>query len=221
MSKSADAALAELFAAAKAAQANAYAPYSRFPVGAALRTPDGRGLFRLQRRERRLSARALAPKRARSPRWRWPGERRIAEILRRRRRRGLMHALRRLPPAHPRIRRCRDFGACGGAGRVRAKFTLGELLPDRSGPGHLTRDERPMHREAQPTDHSPQRRDRRAEEPRPRFLAAARHRARLGPRRFRRRGAGRGRDPLSRLSGLSDAERRGPCRAPRGRDDRG
>ena len=41
MSKSAEAALAELFAAAKAAQANAYAPYSRFKVGAALRTPSG------------------------------------------------------------------------------------------------------------------------------------------------------------------------------------
>ena len=53
------AALPELFAAAKAAQANAYAPYSRFQVGAALRTPDGRDLCRLQRRERRLSARVL------------------------------------------------------------------------------------------------------------------------------------------------------------------
>ena len=41
MSKSAEGALAELFAAAKAAQANAYAPYSRFKVGAALRTRDG------------------------------------------------------------------------------------------------------------------------------------------------------------------------------------
>src|SRR5580704_9695668 len=30
-----------LFAAAKAAYSNAYAPYSKFPVGAALRTPEG------------------------------------------------------------------------------------------------------------------------------------------------------------------------------------
>lgn len=32
----------ELFEAAKAAMAKAYAPYSKFPVGAALRTEDGR-----------------------------------------------------------------------------------------------------------------------------------------------------------------------------------
>ena len=41
MSKSAEAALADLFAAAKIAQANAYAPYSRFKVGAALRSQSG------------------------------------------------------------------------------------------------------------------------------------------------------------------------------------
>jgi cytidine deaminase len=32
----------DLFLAAKAAMANAYAPYSKFPVGAAIRTKDGR-----------------------------------------------------------------------------------------------------------------------------------------------------------------------------------
>jgi cytidine deaminase len=34
--------LDDLFEAARQAQANAYAPYSRFKVGAAIRTPDGR-----------------------------------------------------------------------------------------------------------------------------------------------------------------------------------
>lgn len=36
-----DARMADLTARARAAMANAYAPYSRFPVGAALLTPDG------------------------------------------------------------------------------------------------------------------------------------------------------------------------------------
>jgi cytidine deaminase len=39
--RKAEAALAELFEAAAAARANAYAPYSRFAVGAAIRTPSG------------------------------------------------------------------------------------------------------------------------------------------------------------------------------------
>jgi len=41
MSKSADAAIRSLFDAAKAAQRNAYAPYSHFDVGAALRSRSG------------------------------------------------------------------------------------------------------------------------------------------------------------------------------------
>src|ERR1700683_4574464 len=41
MSKSSESALSALFDAAKAAQSRAYGPYSRFHVGAALRTPSG------------------------------------------------------------------------------------------------------------------------------------------------------------------------------------
>ncbi len=55
MSKSAEP-LEALFEAAKAAQANAYAPYSHFKVGAAVQHSRRRDFFRLQRRERRLSA---------------------------------------------------------------------------------------------------------------------------------------------------------------------
>lgn len=42
MSRTGDAADDELLAAARAAQANAHAPYSNFPVGAAIRTATGR-----------------------------------------------------------------------------------------------------------------------------------------------------------------------------------
>ena len=47
----------------------AYAPYSKFHVGAAVRDEDGGIHARLQCRERRLSAGLLRRGRARSPRW--------------------------------------------------------------------------------------------------------------------------------------------------------
>ena len=134
MSKSADP-LAELFAAAKAAQANAYAPYSRFRVGAALRTP-GRDLFGRQCGERRVPRRLL---RRDERHFRHGAGRRTPHRrdLRRRRRRGALHALRRLPPAHPRIRRRGDPRPRRGPEGVRATFRLAALLPKSFGPGHL------------------------------------------------------------------------------------
>ena len=116
MSKSADETLDALFAAAKARASHAYAPYSRFKVGAASRTPSGaifsgcnvenaaypQGACAESRRDRRDGARGRAAHRGH---------------CRRRRRRGVVHALRRLPPAHPRIRRRDDARACRGAGR--------------------------------------------------------------------------------------------------------
>ena len=132
----AEIALAELFAAAKAAQANAYAPYSRFECRRGAARGKRRGLFRLQCRERRLSARGLR----RSGRDRRNGARRRPADRRdpgHRRRRSPMHALRRLPPAHPRIRRSDDAMHIAGAEGVRRTFTLGELLPESFGPDHL------------------------------------------------------------------------------------
>jgi cytidine deaminase len=136
MSKNADAALGELFAAAKAAQANAYAPYSRFKVGAALRSPDG-AVFSGCNVENAaypqgscaeagaISAMALA------------GKRRIAEILVI----GDGEAL--CTPCGGCRQRIHEFAETSaaihvaGPEGVRATFTLGQLLPESFGPEHL------------------------------------------------------------------------------------
>ncbi|HEY3623366.1 MAG TPA: cytidine deaminase [Roseiarcus sp.] len=136
MSKSAEAALRRLFAAATAAQANAYSPYSRFKVGAALRTPSG-AIYSGCNVENAaypqgscaeagaISAMALA------------GERRIAEILVI----GDGEAL--CTPCGGCRQRIREFADpstlihIAGPEGVRAKFTLGDLLPESFGPGHL------------------------------------------------------------------------------------
>ena len=131
-------ALAELFAAAKAAQTNAYAPYSRFHVGAALRTASGaihsgcnvenaaypQGTCA---EASAISAMALA------------GERRIAEILVI----GDGDAL--CTPCGGCRQRIREFADpltaihIAGPEGVRRTFTLAELLPESFGPSHLTR----------------------------------------------------------------------------------
>ncbi len=80
MSKSAESALAELFAAAKAAQANAYAPYSRFKVGAALRTPDG-AIFSGCNVENAAYPQGSCAEAGAIAAMALAGERRIAEIL--------------------------------------------------------------------------------------------------------------------------------------------
>ena len=136
MSKSAEAALAELFVAAKAAQANAYAPYSRFQVGAALRAESGaihagcnvenaaypQGSCA---EASAISAMALA------------GDRRIAEILVM----GDGEAL--CTPCGGCRQRIREFADpatlihVAGPEGVRKTFRLSELLPESFGPGHL------------------------------------------------------------------------------------
>ena len=136
MSKSAEAALAELFAAAKAAQAKAYAPYSRFHVGAALRASNG-AIFSGCNVENAaypqgscaeagaISAMALA------------GERRIKEILVI----GDGDAL--CTPCGGCRQRIREFADSAtlihiaGPEGLRRTFTLAELLPESFGPDHL------------------------------------------------------------------------------------
>ena len=109
---------------AKAAQASAYAPYSRFTVGAALRADVRRALRGLQCRERRLSARHLRRGRRHRRDGRWRRHARIAEIAGRGDGGALVHALRRLPAAHPRIRRSFDAIHIAGPEGVRADASL-------------------------------------------------------------------------------------------------
>ena len=107
MSKSAEAALADLFAAAKIAQANAYAPYSRFKVGAALRSQSG-AVYSGCNVENAAYPEGFCAEAGAIAAMALAGERRIAEILVVGDGDGLMHAVRRLPPTHPRIRRSFD-----------------------------------------------------------------------------------------------------------------
>jgi cytidine deaminase len=138
MSKSAEAALGRLFAAAKAAQANAYAPYSRFRVGAALRTPSG-AIFSGCNVENAAYPQGACAEAGAIAAMALAGERRIKEILVV----GDGDAL--CTPCggcRQRIREFADSGAAihvAGPEGVRASFTLAELLPESFGPEHLAR----------------------------------------------------------------------------------
>ena len=138
MSKSAEAALQQLFAAAKAAQANAYAPYSRFHVGAALRSESGAVHSGCNVENAAYPQGACAEASAISA-MALAGDRRIAEILVI----GDGEAL--CTPCGGCRQRIREFAdsarrrsisparkACG------ASFTLAELLPESFGPEHLS-----------------------------------------------------------------------------------
>jgi cytidine deaminase len=136
MSKSAEGALGELFAAAKAAQANAYAPYSRFKVGAALRAPSG-AIFPGCNVENAAYPEGSCAEAGAIAAMALAGERRIAEILVIGDGEGLC------TPCGGCRQRIREFANAAtlvhiaGNEGVRATFTLGELLPESFGPGHL------------------------------------------------------------------------------------
>jgi cytidine deaminase len=136
MSKSAESALAELFAAAKTAQANAYAPYSRFKVGAALSTPGG-AIFSGCNVENAAYPQGSCAEAGAIAAMALAGERRIAEILVI----GDGEAL--CTPCGGCRQRIREFAdpstviRIAGPEGVRARFTLAELLPESFGPNHL------------------------------------------------------------------------------------
>lgn len=135
MSKSADA-LAALFAAAKAAQANAYAPYSKFHVGAAIRTPDG-DIHAGCNVENAAYPQGACAEAGAIAAMAMAGGRRIAEILVIGDGEGLC------TPCGGCRQRIREFAGpetpihVAGPDGVRASFTLGDLLPHSFGPEHL------------------------------------------------------------------------------------
>ena len=136
MSKSAEAALAELFAAAKAAQVNAYAPYSQFKVGAALRSEHG-AIHAGCNVENAAYPQGSCAEAGAIAAMALAGGRRIAEILVI----GDGEAL--CTPCGGCRQRIREFADAStpvhiaGPESVRRTFTLGELLPESFGPEHL------------------------------------------------------------------------------------
>ena len=135
MSKSADA-LAQLFAAARAAQSKAYAPYSRFCVGAALRAPSG-AIYAGGNVENAAYPEGVCAETSAISAMAAAGERRIAEICVV----GDGNAL--CTPCGGCRQRIREFADgetlvhVAGPEGVRRSFRLAELLPESFGPGHL------------------------------------------------------------------------------------
>ncbi|RBP10536.1 cytidine deaminase [Roseiarcus fermentans] len=135
MSRNADP-LEILFAAAKAAQANAHAPYSNFRVGAALRTPEG-ALFCGGNVENAAYPEGWCAETSAIAAMAAAGARKIAEICVI----GDGEAL--CTPCGGCRQRIREFADdrtivhVAGPEGVRATFRLSALLPESFGPGHL------------------------------------------------------------------------------------
>lgn len=123
-----------LFAAAAAARANAYAPYSGFAVGAAIRTPSGAIFSGANVENAAFPVGACAEAGAISAMV-TAGERRIAEILII----GGGEAL--TTPCGACRQKIREFAGddamihVADPKGVQASFTLGSLLPEAFGPG--------------------------------------------------------------------------------------
>ncbi|PZP96910.1 MAG: cytidine deaminase [Variovorax paradoxus] len=125
-----------LLAAARAAQANAHAPYSRYKVGAALATPDGR-VFSGCNVENAAYPSGTCAEAGAIAAMVAAGGRTIAEIL------VVGDGPEPITPCGNCRQRIREFAngaarvhAAGAAG-VLASFTLDELLPASFGPHHL------------------------------------------------------------------------------------
>lgn len=126
----------DLFAAARAAQEKAYAPYSRFRVGAAVLTPSGR-IFPGCNVENAAYPQGSCAEAGAIAAMALAGERSIAAILVV----GDGEAL--VTPCGGCRQRIREFAAPGtpvhiaGPEGLRRSFTLDALLPESFGPDHL------------------------------------------------------------------------------------
>ena len=135
MSKS-DSELAALFDAAKAAHGKAYAPYSRFNVGAALRTPSG-AIYSGCNVENAAYPQGACAEAGAIGAMALAGERRIAEILVVGDGEGLC------TPCGGCRQRIREFASpqtpvhIAGPDGVRLTLSLAELLPHSFGPENL------------------------------------------------------------------------------------
>jgi cytidine deaminase len=135
MSKSADR-LVELFEAARQARQNAYAPYSKFLVGAAILTPEGE-IFSGCNVENAAYPQGTCAEAGAISAMARAGRRRIAEILVIGDGDGLC------TPCGGCRQKIREFADAAtpihvaGVLGARASFTLGELLPHSFGPEHL------------------------------------------------------------------------------------
>jgi cytidine deaminase len=131
-----DAALAELFAAAVAVQTNAHVPYSKYPVGAAVRAASGR-VFVGCNVENAAYPQGMCAEASAIAAMVSAGEREIVEIL-------TVADSKDLATSCGGCRqKIREFGGPGtlihaaGPEGVRRTFTLDELLPFSFGPEQL------------------------------------------------------------------------------------
>jgi cytidine deaminase len=135
MSKSGET-LKALFEAAKGAQAKAYAPYSRFNVGAAILAPSG-AIYPGCNVENAAYPQGACAETGAISAMALSGERRIAEIL------VIGDGAALVTPCGGCRQRIREFAApdtpihIAGPEGVRATFTLDQLLPESFGPDHL------------------------------------------------------------------------------------
>jgi cytidine deaminase len=138
MSKSADDKLEALFAAARAAQARAYAPYSQFKVGAAALGPSG-AIYAGCNVENAAYPEGSCAETAAIAALVLAGERRIVDVLVVGDGEGLC------TPCGGCRQRIREFADAktrvhvAGPEGLRATFAVEDLLPHSFGPGHLGR----------------------------------------------------------------------------------